>query len=146
MYFRLLSTFFVNIILCQFDWYLRLEFEINQSALPRALLSWPAWDYWIFQYAYAGIFRKPKKVKRRKVKTKNEQKWLYKNTKIQKHAEIAEVTFDPPRSAIYVCLCKTIKSSKSNKFIVKLCRCVYPQTWRVGRTLEFALRPIMVQS
>ena len=40
-------------------------------------------------------------------------------TKIQKHAEIAEVTFDPPRSAIFVCLCKTIKSSKSNKFIVK---------------------------
>ena len=73
--------FFVNIILRQFDWYLRLEFEINQSALPGALLTWPAWDYWIFQYAYAGIFRKPKKVKRRKVKTKNEQKWLYKNSK-----------------------------------------------------------------
>ena len=74
------QPFFVNIILRQFDWYLRLEFEINQSALPGALLSWPAWDYWIFQYAYAGIFRKPKKVKRRKVKTKNEQKWLYKNS------------------------------------------------------------------
>ena len=36
-------------------------------------------------------------------------------TKIQ----ITEVTFDPPRSAIYARLCKTMKSSKSNKFIAK---------------------------